>query len=293
MNEPAFGFASVESGGEQVLAVLSGSDVVVLSDLLGDAPSDFEALIAAWDSTVDRVLSALGTADGVERLPAQQAGFGVPTVARPSVWCAGANYADHIAEMGEVTVERAFHFLVPPSSLNAHCAAVQRPLGVEKLDWEVELAAVIGREARDVSVASALDSVIGYTVANDVSVRDESLMRHPIFGIDWVATKSADALTVVGPAVIPSRFVEEPQNLALRLSVNGEMRQDSNTDQMVISIAEQIAALSRWVTLSPGDLLLTGTPAGTAAAHGTHLSDGDVMVAEVEGVGRLVNTIFV
>lgn len=291
MTAPPFGFASVVIDGRAVLAVLSERTVHRLSDLVPDAPASFEDVLDRWDPVVDAVLAGLD-APTTPGSPSDDVVFLPPGVARPGIWCAGANYVDHVAEMGVVDPpKRSFHFCSPTTVLNGHRGDVTRPGGVTQLDWEVELVAVIGRPARNIPVEQALDVVAGYTVANDVSVRDPEWLRHPIFGVDWTSAKNADGLTPLGPAIVPSRFVPDPADLDLQLTVNGEVRQRSHSSRMIVDLREQIAALTALVTLQPGDLVLTGTPAGTAAAFGRYLDDGDVMVAEIPGVGVLENTV--
>ncbi|MEU4650152.1 fumarylacetoacetate hydrolase family protein [Nocardia fluminea] len=286
-----FGFATLANS--SVPAVLCSRGVIALDALLDSSPRDFGELIDRWDEVVELADARLGTPESGD-LPwcePDSVIFAPAGLSRPAIYCAGANYTDHIAEMGGETVERAYHFPTPPRTLNGHGGQVRMPSGATMLDWEVELAVVIGRPARNVDVADALDYILGYTVANDVSVRDPELMYHPIFGIDWMAAKNGEGLTVLGPAVVPARLIEDHRNLDLSLTVNGEIRQQSNTSQMIITVAEQIAALSAAITLEPGDVVLTGTPAGTAAAHGHYLSDGDVMVASVAGIGSIRNTV--
>jgi 2-keto-4-pentenoate hydratase/2-oxohepta-3-ene-1,7-dioic acid hydratase in catechol pathway len=287
----SFGIATLLTDDGPVLAVMQGVRLVPLRRVLPDGPSTFEELLDNWEELISEISTAMVDVSDDAWSSMDDADLGVPGVTSPAVWCAGANFADHIEEMGAKPEKRPYHFLVPTTTLSAHGQPVRRPQGVTMLDWEVELVAVIGRGGRDIPVDQALDHVAGYTVANDVSVRDPELMRNPFFGIDWIATKSGDGLTPLGPAIVPRRFVPDIDDLRLRLTVNGNDRQNSTTAQMIVTLAEQISALTRWVTLRPGDLVLTGTPAGTAAAHGVYLSRGDVMVAEVEGVGRLVNAI--
>jgi 2-keto-4-pentenoate hydratase/2-oxohepta-3-ene-1,7-dioic acid hydratase in catechol pathway len=294
---PAFGIATVVLDGRPVLAAVTAAGpadtVHPLDRLLGrTAPTAFAEALADWDHLIDQTEAALEGDATDSAVPADGVRFRPPGVERPAIWCAGANYRDHVAEMGGKIDKRAFHFLSPPSVLAAHGDPVHRPSGVTRLDWEVELAAVIGRRTRRVAPEDALDHVAGYTVANDVSVRDRDRIRHPVFGTDWTAAKNADGLTPLGPAVVPARFVPDPADLALELTVNGAVRQRSNTSLMIVDLPEQLAALSALVTLEPGDLVLTGTPAGTAAGHGNrYLDDGDVMVATIAGVGTLRNTV--
>ena len=227
-------------------------------------------------------------------VPPEDVTFAAPLPDPTNLYLAGANYYDHVKEMGGPTPDKAtdyaFHFMLPSASLTGTAHDVLRPLQIEKLDWEVELAVVIGRRADAVPASEALDYVAGYAVANDVSVRDEA-MFHPIFGVRFLFAKGQATLTPMGPVLVPARFVPDPGQLALSLSVNGELRQKSSTAQMIWSVQEQIAFLSSQAPLLPGDVLLTGTPAGTAASHGAYLTDGDVMTASVEGLGELVNRV--
>ncbi|WP_052424974.1 fumarylacetoacetate hydrolase family protein [Streptomyces fulvoviolaceus] len=296
-----FGFATIEHAGRSVPAITCGEDVWPLADLVpidscpAAVPDDLHGLLVEWDSWTDAVEKVLASSIRPRSRSAAETVFLPPLPAPSAVYCAGANYRDHVEEMGatppDPATDRPFHFLVPPTSLSGHGATVPKPPDVRKLDWEAELVAVIGRTADDVDAERALDYVAGYTVANDLSCRDERF-RSPMFGIDWMAHKGRRALTPVGPSIVPARFVPDPLALSLRLSVNETTRQDSTTGQMIFSVAQQIAALSALTPLQPGDLVLTGTPAGTAGAHGgLYLEPGDVVVAEIDGIGRLENRI--
>jgi 2-keto-4-pentenoate hydratase/2-oxohepta-3-ene-1,7-dioic acid hydratase in catechol pathway len=293
-----FGFCTVRrTGGMPGPAVLADGRVVALDAVVpgGEqaAPGSVRDLLPNLDYWTGLVAGSLD-AD----LPwhdAAEVSF-LPPVTDPSaIYCAGANYFDHLEEMGVSGVTKEdlslFHFLIAPSAMVGQGATVRRPADCAKLDWEVELAAVIGRRASRVSEADALDYVAGYTIANDVSARDYLDRRNPALGIDWLRHKSYETLLPVGPSVVPARFVTDPANLTLRLRVNGQAMQDSTTSKMVFSLAEQIAALSHITALQPGDLILTGTPAGTAAAHGRYLQPGDVMSAEIAGLGVLENAV--
>jgi 2-keto-4-pentenoate hydratase/2-oxohepta-3-ene-1,7-dioic acid hydratase in catechol pathway len=291
-----FGFCTIEVDGGAQAAVLLGDRVVELSALPGaaaDGPISVRGVLAdveRWTDTVGLVL------DGdLPWHPAGEVAF-LPPVTDPSaIYCAGANYFDHLEEMGAGAVEKKdlspFHFLTAPSAMVGHLGTVRRPLDCVKLDWEIELAAVIGRRAWQVGEAEALGHVAGYTIVNDVAARDYLDRRNPALGIDWLRHKSFATLLPIGPAVVPARFVTDPTDLALRLQVNGRTMQDSSTAKMVFSLAEQIAALSQVTALLPGDIVLTGTPAGTAAAHGRYLEPGDLMTAEIAGLGILENAV--
>jgi 2-keto-4-pentenoate hydratase/2-oxohepta-3-ene-1,7-dioic acid hydratase in catechol pathway len=229
-----------------------------------------------------------------------------PLAAPSTLYCAGANYRDHVLEMAKVAgIEpdpdprtlglRSWHFIKSARSIIGPDEAIVLPSGSDKVDWEVELAAVIGRRAKNVSVSDALDHVAGYTIAVDLSARDLSRRNGvPIqspFRFDWVAHKSFDTACPLGPWIIPADFVADPQSLAISLSVNGEIKQKSSTAQMIYSVAEQISDLSRNLTLWPGDVILTGTPAGVGSASGRFLKSGDWIVASIETFGELKNVV--
>jgi 2-keto-4-pentenoate hydratase/2-oxohepta-3-ene-1,7-dioic acid hydratase (catechol pathway) len=168
---------------------------------------------------------------------------------------------------------------------------VARPRGSQKLDWEAELVAVIGKAARNVPVEKALDYVAGYSIADDLSARDLSrrsaLPPGNPFHFDWTAHKGFEGSCPLGPWITPAAEVPDPQALAIRLWVNGVLKQDSNTSRMIFSTAEQVAHLSSLATLHPGDLVLTGTPAGVGAGRNEFLQPGDRVEIEIEGLGRL------
>src|SRR5258705_12837861 len=179
------------------------------------------------------------------------------------------------------------------SSVVGPAARVKVPVYSQMIDWEVELAAVIGKAARDVPVEKALDCVAGYTIADDLSARD--VMRRDKnpptspFHYDWLSQKCFDGSCPLGPWIVPAGDIKDPQNLGLRLWVNGAIKQDSNTGNMIFNLAEQIAHLSSRLTLHPGDLILTGTPAGVGAGRGEFLKAGDVVKIEIEGIGSISN----
>lgn len=236
-----------------------------------------------------------------ERAPREAGNLGRPAAdcefARPlrypgKVLCAGANYYDHLAEMGvqdlRKEAQRLFFFFKPPrTAIVGPGATVLKPAATDMLDWEVELAVVFGRRVRNVSETEALASIAAYTVAIDLSARDLNQAPDTFYKLDWVAGKAQDTSCPMGPQLVPAAFIEDPMDLSLKLSVNGETKQDARTSGMVFSIPEQIAILSRIMTLEPGDVLLTGTPAGVGFPKRTFLSVGDRIDAEIERVGTL------
>lgn len=165
------------------------------------------------------------------------------------------------------------------------------PADTAKLDWEAELAVIIGRKAEQVSIEEALDYVAGYACANDLSARDH-LNRQAVdasspFKFDWIGHKCFTGACPIGPFITPAEFVNTPENLGIKLWLNDEIKQDSNTNNHLYSVAEQISYLSKRLSLLPGDILLTGTPAGVGMESGVFLQRGDVMRVWIEGLGEL------
>jgi 2-keto-4-pentenoate hydratase/2-oxohepta-3-ene-1,7-dioic acid hydratase in catechol pathway len=189
---------------------------------------------------------------------------------------------------------KPWHFLKSSRSVIGPDTPVKVPSATKMLDWEAELVAVIGKTAKDVPLERALDYVAGYTIANDLSARDLG-KRMPVseaspFRHDWIGQKCFDGACPVGPYIVPASDIRDPQNLVMKLSVNGVVKQDSNTGQMIFNLAEQLSHLSSRITLYPGDLILTGTPAGVGMGRKEFLKAGDVVKVEIEGLGTLTNT---
>jgi 2-keto-4-pentenoate hydratase/2-oxohepta-3-ene-1,7-dioic acid hydratase in catechol pathway len=207
-------------------------------------------------------------------------------IARPqAVLCIGMNYAAHAAESGSAPPSVPIMFYKAPNTVVGPDDDVFIPVGATKTDWEVELGVVIGRRTRYLaSPKEALDHVAGYVVSNDVSERDFQLAQS---GGQWSKGKSCETFNPLGPWLVPASEVPDPQALRLRTYVNGELRQDSSTADMVFGVAELIWHLSQFTVLEPGDLINTGTPEGVAlSGRFPYLADGDVMELEIEGLGR-------
>ncbi len=228
-----------------------------------------------------------------------------PVLYPSALYCAGANYSDHMLEMARVQgIDpepdphsiglSPWHFIKASRSVVPTGVKVKLPAYSQMVDWEAELTAVIGRPAKNVPLEKALDYVAGYTVANDLSARD--FTKRPKvpdaspFKFDWVSQKSFDGACPVGPWIVPASEIPDPQNLAIKLWVNDVLKQDSHTSKMIFTLAEQIAHLSTRMTLHPGDLILTGTPAGVGMGRREFLKPGDVVKVWVEGIGTLTNT---
>jgi 2-keto-4-pentenoate hydratase/2-oxohepta-3-ene-1,7-dioic acid hydratase in catechol pathway len=255
------------------------------------------------DQASKRLASGKARGQGV---PLARARLLAPVLYPGTIFCAGANYTDHMAEMARAQGqtpgptmkelgEKPWHFVkTSKSSVVGPGARVQLPVYSQMVDWEVELAAVIGKAARDVPVERALTHVAGYTIANDLSARD--VMRrdkNPAtspFHYDWLSQKCFDGSCPLGPWIVPANELRDAQNLGLKLWVNDTLMQDSNTSRMIFDTAEQIAMLSSRVTLQPGDLVLTGTPAGVGMPRRVFLKAGDTVKLWIEGIGELSHT---
>ena len=208
---------------------------------------------------------------------------------RKDVFCLGQNYAAHAAELGNPAPTVPIYFTKPPTTVIGPGEAIPYPHGLTtRLDWEVELGVVIGRGGRDIQEGRALDYVFGYTVFNDISARDLQYRTS-----QWFKGKSLDGSCPMGPVIVTADEIPDPQRLRLRLSVNGVQKQDSNTDDMIFSVARIIADLSAGMTLEPGDCISTGTPQGVGDGRKPpeYLKPGDVVEAEIERIGVLTNPV--
>jgi len=200
----------------------------------------------------------------------------------------GLNYRDHAAESGQPIPEQPILFAKFANSVIGPGEPILLPPETAEPDYEVELGVVIGRTARRVPVANALDHVGGYTCMNDVSARDLQFQSS-----QWTLGKAIDTFLPCGPWLVTTDEIPDPQALALRLTLNGEVLQSSSTEQMVFGIAELVASISRTMTLEPGDLIATGTPPGVGFARDpkVFLHHGDEVTCEIEGIGALTNPV--
>jgi len=212
-----------------------------------------------------------------------------PCVTEPSkIICVGLNYRKHADETNAPYPEVPILFNKFNNTLTGHNCDIAVPSVTEKLDYEVELGVVIGKKAKYISEESALDYVFGYCTANDLSARDLQ-MRTP----QWLLGKSCDDFSPVGPYLVTADEVGDPQNLALKTIVNGEIRQNSNTADMIFTVSEIVSFISQHMTLEPGDLILTGTPEGVVLGlpedQQVYLKPDDIVTVEIEKLGSLTN----
>jgi 2-keto-4-pentenoate hydratase/2-oxohepta-3-ene-1,7-dioic acid hydratase in catechol pathway len=289
-----WGLASVAGADAPVACLDIGGRLLPLERTSVGAVS-VRQILADWDRFAAALAQAAAAPGSGDFLPGDTVRL-APLLYPGKILCAGANYYDHIAEMGVPDTSRAaqrlfFFFKPPANAVVGPGPTVRKPIGTHAFDWEVELAAVIGRTARNVGEAEALSHVAAYTVAIDFSARDLNRAPETFYKLDWVAGKAHDTCCPMGPRLVPASAFADPQDIGLRLRVNGQTKQDARTSGMIFSVAEQIAALSRIMTLDPGDVILTGTPAGVGVPKGTFLSVGDTVEAEIDGIGSFAVTI--
>ena len=210
-------------------------------------------------------------------------------IERPQkIICVGLNYLDHAAEGSAEVPDRPLLFAKWPNTLIGAREPIVLPSISAKVDYEGELAAVIGTQARGIGVDDALDVVSGYLCANDVSARDLQFADR-----QWVRGKSLDTFCPIGPVLVPASEIPDPQALQLRTILNGEVVQEAPTSSMIFSVAQIVAFISEAITLEPGDLILTGTPAGVGIFRDPELllQPGDEVTVEIEGLGTLTNPV--
>jgi 2-keto-4-pentenoate hydratase/2-oxohepta-3-ene-1,7-dioic acid hydratase in catechol pathway len=305
--DPAYTLVTYRSPNGAAAGVVRNGTVFSVAELTGNpAHAAMLGILNDWEAAGPMLENIVAVADKSRGTPIETAQLLAPVVYPSAIFCAGANYSDHAREMADVLDRplepdprslglKPWHFLKAPRAVTGTGSAVPLPAYSQMVDWEAELAAVIGRAAKNVPVDSALEYVAGYTVANDLSARDLSTRPNVAptspFRYDWVSQKSFDGSCPVGPWIVPAPYVPDPQNLGIKLWVNDVLKQDSHTSRMIFSLAEQIAHLSTRITLYPGDLILTGTPAGVGMARREFLKPGDTIRVWIESVGTLTNTI--
>lgn len=325
MTGTPFKLATVETGRAPFVMMVVGEHAFVLDTLYkawrqgrrGGAlvgVSSIQILLDDWDTNFEGLcamaaFAAAGSVpDGVE-IDETSVRY-LPPINRPGKMIyAAANYGDHIREMLNVSKTetseerdnmldrdkqriRPYSFLKAPSALCGAHDDIIAPLDCTKIDWEVELAMAVGRRAKRISAANAMDCIAGFMTTNDVSARDWNMRDDwPMLRSDWLGGKSHDTFAPMGPYFVPRAFVPDYMNLRLTLKVNGETKQDGSTGEMVFSPEEQIEFASEMIALEPGDILSTGTPAGVGHGAGTYLKPGDIVETEVEGLGAMRNNV--
>jgi len=268
-------FARIGDPGQEIPVVLVGDRLLDLRPLTSDIDGAF--LAADPVGAVERAIATLPVI-----APQDGTRFGAP-IARPgAVYCIGMNYAAHAREGGSEPPTDIVVFLKPPHTVVGPDDTILLPPGTEKVDWEAELAIVIGKPAWQLTGPdAALDHVAGYTVANDLSERQWQLETS---GGQWSKGKGAPGFCPLGPWLVTDA---DPSDLPIRSFVNGDVRQDSRTSDMIFDAADIVARLSAHTLLEPGDVILTGTPEGVAlSGRFPYLADDDVVEIAIEGLGR-------
>jgi 2,4-diketo-3-deoxy-L-fuconate hydrolase len=300
------------------LVVQNDTQVVDLSRANAGVPATLKQLIAAWDAKTAGQIAALA-AKPAGAIPIKQLKT-LPPIPDPSVLLnAAVNYSEHGVEMtGQATVAASaekvdpkvamgipsywsrkpgdarhnpYFFLKAPVSITGNGDPIILPKGRTQIDWECELNIVIGKTAKYVKAENAAEYIFGYTLDNDVSDRGgRADGRH---GSDWVLGKSHDTFFPMGPYIVPRQFVPNPQKLAIKFSLSGKVMQDSSTDRMTHTVNELVEFASHMMTLRPGDMISSGSPAGVGTARGTpiYFKDGDTSTCTIESIGTLENPV--
>jgi 2,4-didehydro-3-deoxy-L-rhamnonate hydrolase len=296
-------------------AVVRNGQVLPLSLLLENGPASLGAVFANWQEFGPQIDAAMASPPSAGWRPEAELTAHLPFMPG-QLFGAGANYRRHVIDIivakgaggaehlspeerriwGTEFMDRRaatglpFIWVGLQGAIAGSHDTLILPKDVSQADWELELAVVIGKTARRVSKADALDYVAGYTIANDVTAR-ELVDRPdiPQMGMDWMRCKNAPGFNILGPYVTPARFVPDPQKLHIKLSLNGQVMQDEGTDDMIFGVARLIEFASAHTQLNPGDIIMTGSPSGNGIHHGRLLQDGDVMTGEILGlVGQQV-----
>jgi len=318
MREQSYRLATYVRGNEEPRAGIVVDDALLdVSALLaksavkpsGTSPTQVLQVLEKWQQFHPLLQQAARDArsgqSGASSITLPDVRFLAPILYPGTIFCAGANYRDHIAEMSKAMNLPAepdphevglkpWHFI----KASAGCVRgtgelIRLPSYSKKVDWEAEIAVIIGRECRNVSTEQAMGFVAGLSIVNDLSARDH-LKRPGVavdspFRFDWVSQKCFDGALPFGPWICPLDDIDDIHNLGIRLWVNGELMQDSSSSNMIFSAAEQIAHLSTRLTLRPGDVIATGTPAGCGTPRGIFLKAGDRVTVSIDHLGTLIN----
>lgn len=271
----------------------------LVADVSAVTGEDMLALLGRGDDGL-AAARAVDADPAAARVPLADVTLLAPVPRPPKIFAAAANFADHVLEGGGAV--RAKEGRLPlvfsklPTCVVGPGAPIVLPADSRTIDWELELAVVIGRPAKHVAVADALDVVAGYAVANDVSARTMDYPERTQFGpteewFDFINGKWCDSFLPFGPHLVTADAVADPDDLAMRLRVNDTVWQDGSTSQMIFRVPEIVAFISRFATLEPGDVIVTGTPGGTGEPSGTYLRAGDVLEGTIDGLGTLSNPV--
>ena len=318
---PAYKLGMFEQGGRSFVGLVINNDTAVidLSRASTGTPATLKQLIAAWDANTASRMAALAAKPPANVIKIAEVKH-LPPIPDPRVLLSTAvNYSEHAIEMtgnSNTAAEAAkvdpkvalgipgywarrpgdprhnpYFFVKANSAITGHNDPIILPRGRDRIDWECEMNIVIGRTAKHVTRDNAAEYIFGYTLMNDVSDRGgRPDGRH---GSDWQLGKSHDTFAPLGPYVVPRQFVPNPQKLAIKYLLSGKVMQDSNTDRMTHTVLELVEYASHMMTLHPGDLISTGSPAGVGTARATpiYFKDGDTSSCTIESIGTLYNPV--
>ncbi len=277
------------------MGIMQPEKLVCLTDLAKnyeiDLPCTIEDFIESTtaEEIADRLLAETTSSElDAFSIPISKAKLLTPIASPPKILCLGLNYASHVNETKEKRPEQPVVFMKPNTTVIGPNDKIIKRSFVKQLDYEAELAIVIGKQAKDIAISEAPNYVFGYTILNDVSARDFQFK-----GSQWTPGKSFDTFAPIGPCITTRKQLPNINNLAIKTWVNGELRQDGNTRDMIFSVSEIIYHLSRIMTLKPCDIIATGTPSGVGMAMRPQkwLNSGDRIKIEIEGIGILDNTV--
>ena len=280
-----------EGGTTRSGALVTGADgarVVDLTRVDAQIPADMVALLAGGASTLDRARAAVANAPAAAQLDLAAVKLKAPVPRPGKIICIGLNYHDHAAESNQPVPEYPTVFCKYANVVIGPGDAIVLPTVSDEIDYEAEFAFVIGRTAKNVAEADALNYVAGYVPFNDVSARDYQMRTS-----QWTMGKTFDTFGPMGPALVTADEIADPHSLDIQLSIDGEVLQSSNTRHLIFSVQQLIADLSAVMTLEPGDLISTGTPAGVGGARTPRrwLRAGETVRVEIEGLGVLENPV--
>jgi 2-keto-4-pentenoate hydratase/2-oxohepta-3-ene-1,7-dioic acid hydratase in catechol pathway len=249
---------------------------------------DLLSLIAGGADAMDRVLRWVESAPGGERFDPSGMKLHAPIPRPPKIICIGLNYRDHAEESKMAIPEVPTVFSKYTTAVTGHMHPIVLPRNSAKTDYEAELAVVIGKGGRHIRESQWRDHVFGYTILNDVSARDFQMATS-----QWMMGKTFDTFAPMGPAIVTTDEIEDPHNLNISLTLNGQVMQNSNTRNLIFDVPKLIAHLSSVFTLEPGDVISTGTPAGVGFVRKppVYLQPGDEVVVQVQGLGQLMNPV--